>query len=139
MDGQQLGEALSGDESTPESSMALAYDPAVGKILAFGGFQGSPPVVSNQTWTWNGTTWTRLSPSTVPPARAGAAMAYDVTTAQLVMYGGANNAGNFSDTWIWSGSNWLARNATTPGPLSNMSISSTPRPSSFSSLPATET
>lgn len=109
----------------PGSSLAMAYDPAIGEILAFGDFQGpaNALVASNQTWAWNGTTWTRLAPATVPPARAGAGMAYDAATRQLVMYGGATNAGTLSDTWLWSGSNWVRPGpGESPGPRSEMSL-----------------
>jgi sugar lactone lactonase YvrE len=108
-----------------ESSPAMAYDTAVGKILIFGGFQGasgSPSTVSNATWAWNGANWAKLAPATVPDERAGAAIGYDAATRQLVMYGGADSSGDFSDTWVWNGSNWIRHNASTPGPLSEMSL-----------------
>ena len=41
----------------------------------FGGFNGTAAL--NETWTWDGATWTQLSPTTSPSARAGASMAYD--------------------------------------------------------------
>jgi sugar lactone lactonase YvrE len=109
----------------PEINPAMAYDPAMGQIVIFGGDQGPPNrlFVSNQTWAWNGTTWTRLMPATVPPARADAAMGYDTATKQLVMYGGLTSAGPFSDTWLWNGSNWVLQSAASnPGPRSEMSL-----------------
>ena len=44
-----------------------------------------------------------------PPARIFAAMAYDVRTHQLVMYGGfteLSQAGGLNDTWAWDGIGW---------------------------------
>jgi len=35
------------------------------------------------------TTWTQLTPSTSPPARQDASMAYDSTTGNMVLFGGA--------------------------------------------------
>jgi hypothetical protein len=112
---------------SPASDVAMAYDPAMGEILMFGGYLGSSNPASNQTLAWNGTTWAKLAPGTVPPARNGAAMAYDAATKQLVMYGGANSSGTLSDTWVWNGSNWILRTSTsTPGPLSYASLTYDP-------------
>jgi hypothetical protein len=42
-----------------------------------------------------------------PAARAGAAMAFDPTTDDVVMFGGTSAAGQaLSDTWLWDGSAW---------------------------------
>jgi hypothetical protein len=110
----------------PESSEAMAYDPATKQILIFGGFRYPPsgPVASNDTWAWNGTTWTKLAPATVPPTRTAAAMGYDAATSQLVLYGGLNQAsGSLSDTWLWNGSDWIAKHPNPyPGPRSAMSL-----------------
>ena len=43
------------------------------------------------TWTYNGVTWTKQSPSTSPPARSNAAMAYDPASGNVVLFGGANS------------------------------------------------
>jgi hypothetical protein len=45
------------------------------KIGTAGGFFGD-------TWIWNGTTWTRLTPAAAPPGRAYASMTYDSATRQ---------------------------------------------------------
>src|SRR5438132_8435907 len=45
-----------------------------------------------------------------PPARTGAAMAYDVGQHQLVMYGGVTELGQaagLNDTWAWDGKGWI--------------------------------
>ena len=54
----------------------MAYDPAIGQLVLFGG-TGANGTVLNDTWTYNGTTWTQLSPLTSPPARSDSSMAYD--------------------------------------------------------------
>jgi hypothetical protein len=73
--------------------------------------------VLGDTWSWNGTTWTRLTPATSPPARYAAAMTYDAHTRSVVLYGGASSqistgsSSNFlDDTWTWDGSTWTQRN-----------------------------
>nr|MDA8292961.1 hypothetical protein [Actinomycetota bacterium] len=57
------------------SFASMAYDPATGTMVLFGG-DGSSGLLAD-TWTWNGTTWTKQSPTTSPSARYGASMAYD--------------------------------------------------------------
>ena len=52
-----------------------------------------------------------------PPARSGAAMAYDSAAGVTVMYGGTNGSGTtLTDTWTWDGSTWTAA-AKGPGQL----------------------
>jgi hypothetical protein len=60
----------------PRSGSVLAYDPATTKLLLFGGYinKGINRGVADDTWTWSGTTWTRLSPTSSPAARNDATM-----------------------------------------------------------------
>lgn len=47
-------------------------------------------------------TWTKQHPATSPPARAGAAMAYDAASGAAVLFGGGGGTtGIFDDTWTW--------------------------------------
>ncbi|HUQ63526.1 MAG TPA: IPT/TIG domain-containing protein [Acidimicrobiales bacterium] len=55
-----------------------------------------------------GPTWTRENPSTRPPARAFASMAYDDTRDEVVLFGGAN-PGALGDTWTWDGASWTRK------------------------------
>ena len=92
----------------------LAYDPAVGQLVLFGGFNGS--VRLGDTWEWNGTAWTEAA-TTGPPARADAVLAYDPATSQMVLYGGLEVAppGSYlQDTWNWNGSTWTELATTGP-------------------------
>ena len=91
----------------------MAYDAATSQLILFGG-EGIGP--SNETWLWNGTTWTLLSPATSPPARAGANLAFDAASNQLILFGGKGlSATPLSDTWAWNGTTWTNLNpATTP-------------------------
>jgi len=46
-------------------------------------------------------------PGSGPAARAGAAMAYDPTTGDVVLFGGDGASGQpLGDTWLWDGSSW---------------------------------
>ena len=65
----------------------MAFDPATGQLILFGGFDGA---YQNDTWSWDGTTWTQLFPATSPPGRYDATMAFDQATGQLILFGGTN-------------------------------------------------
>jgi hypothetical protein len=56
-----------------------------------------------------------LDSNRVPPARAGAALAYDVARQVLVLFGGSTPQVGFADTWEYDGTGWTQIQApTTP-------------------------
>jgi hypothetical protein len=67
----------------------MAYDPGLGATALFGGAFAPASQYQNDTWTWNGTNWTEISPAdTLPPGRAGAGMDYDVVDKVMLLLGG---------------------------------------------------
>jgi hypothetical protein len=74
----------------PRSYLAMTYDVASGKVIMFGGFDGTTYL--NDTWIFEGNTWTKVSANHAPPARANAGMAYDVITQKVVLFGGYDAA-----------------------------------------------
>jgi len=89
----------------------MAYDAAAGNVVLFGGANDSGVNSSfnilNDTWLWNGTTWTEQFPTTSPSARSSATMSYDAATGNMVLFGGANYYSvAFNDTWVWNGITW---------------------------------
>ena len=42
---------------SPRAVSAMAYDPVSKKVVMFGGFNDTTYL--NDTWTWDGTTWTQ--------------------------------------------------------------------------------
>jgi hypothetical protein len=44
----------------------MAHDPATRTMLLFGGHSNRYPSYLGDTWSWNGTTWTKLSPPWKP-------------------------------------------------------------------------
>ncbi|MGO8995935.1 MAG: hypothetical protein ACLQVI_21690 [Polyangiaceae bacterium] len=100
-------------------SEPMAYDVASGNIVLFSGEECGTTCAwaPADTWTFNGTTWTKQTPSTAPTARFGHGMAYDSTRNVVVLYGGIPSAGlDDSDTWEWNGSSWTKMSpATNPG------------------------
>lgn len=114
--------------NTPGRRLGAQYavDPATGKLLLFGGLkveQSDPnnentqrQFYDNETWQWDGaaSTWTKLSPATVPAPRQNGRLAYDPITKRLTMFGGFN--GFFSsEIWSWTGSNWEVHGETAGG------------------------
>src|ERR1700689_3111267 len=65
---------------------------------------GSHPGAEAQSIVFN-PTWVQQSPSTSPPARADAMIAYDAAHGEVVLFGG-NSQAALSDTWTWDGTTW---------------------------------
>jgi N-acetylneuraminic acid mutarotase len=90
---------------------SIAYDEARQVIVVFGGLNCDNPAqctALNDTWTWDGTTWTEQHPALSPPPRYSEAMTYDATHQQVVLFSGCLEScpAMLSDTWTWDGSNW---------------------------------
>jgi titin len=106
---------------SPRATSSEAWDPATGQLILFGGGacsgSGGGCTVTNDTWSWTGTTWTSLAPSSSPPPLAEASLAYDPAAGQLVLFGGIGSSGSsLSGTWIWNGSNWLQESPSSSPP-----------------------
>jgi hypothetical protein len=106
---------------------SMAYDPATGTVVMFGGERYDKRFHTlADTWTWDGSTWTKQSPATRPAARWGASMAYDAATGTMVMFGGDHHvplSRGLADTWTWDGSTWTQQHpATSPPTLSAASM-----------------
>ncbi|CAM4338183.1 hypothetical protein FHS16_002626 [Paenibacillus endophyticus] len=86
---------------------AIAYDPGLEQVVMFGG-EGASGVL-NDMWVWKGDSlqWQPLAIAT-PPARAGAAFAFDGEN--LVLFGGYQLSGStktrLADTWVFDGTAW---------------------------------
>lgn len=91
--------------TTSTSLIALAYDPLTQTVLLFGGalYPGFYGTATNATWSWNGTTWTQLSPAASPSARVQAVMVTDDSASAVELFGGEDVTGSLpNDTWMWN-------------------------------------
>jgi len=109
--------AIGGPSSRFAASMA--YDPADGYTVLFGGLLGTRGTGSigwgRDTWRFLAGVWTNITASSGPSSRELASMAYDGANSYVVLFGGANNSNIFADTWKFLGGGWT--NLTfTPGP-----------------------
>jgi hypothetical protein len=88
------------------SGHRMVWDAARGEVVLFGGVIAGLGTVYNDTWVWNGETWTQKTPATSPAPRSGFAMAYDAARQQVVLFGGAVGSQGTQETWLWDGNNW---------------------------------
>jgi len=96
---------------------AMAYDSVRARTVLFGG-SGQPGAVDlGDTWTYDGTNWTKMAPASAPSPRFGMAMSFDPVRQVLVLFGGRVAGQRMNDTWEWDGTNWTQRTpATAPLP-----------------------
>jgi hypothetical protein len=91
--------------------------PPVMRTMVFGGKVDG--TCRNDTWEWDGRVWTKANPVSSPPARCGAAAAFDTSTSRVIIFGGETDAGEFlDDTWAWTGNNWQWIQSGGPSPRS---------------------
>ncbi|MFT3842141.1 MAG: kelch repeat-containing protein [Myxococcaceae bacterium] len=99
--------ALSGASPGARCNAMMAYDARRKKVVLFGGRDATAHASFDDTWEFDGTTWTQLAPAHSPPLRMMAAMTYDTTHGQVVLFGGADGISiTFDDTWTFDGSDW---------------------------------
>lgn len=92
----------------PTAQGAMAMAPLGSDVILFGGMVSSPfpPGYGylDETWRWNGQTWSQLLPALSPPHRLGHAMV--AVGSQLLLFGGDSPSGQLADTWRFDGVNW---------------------------------
>lgn len=87
----------------------MAYDPNLKKTVLYGGYNGN---YIDDTWTWDGSTWTEVKGETAH-YRAVQAMFYDPISKKVVIYGGLGRTSRdgtlvrFADTWTFNGKDWV--------------------------------
>ena len=96
-------------------SASLAYDPASGEMVLFGGEESSD-VLSNETWIYKGGVWTPISVP-APSARSAAAMAFDPALGKLMLFGGFTASGASEETFAYNGSTWAKQTSPEAPPL----------------------
>lgn len=82
---------------------AAVYDAARGVTLIHGGNDGE---LRNDTWQWNGSELTLLSPAHRPPAHWGPAMVYDSLRQRVVLFTGNTATAGSNQLWEWDGVDW---------------------------------
>lgn len=88
-----------GDAPTERYGHSMVYEPASGKAIVTGGWDSI--VYLSSTWAYDPKTksWTSLDTSgAVPSPRAGHTVIHDPGSGSLVLFGGTDGSGFFSDT-----------------------------------------
>lgn len=86
----------------PLADPGFVYDRGRGRVVLFGGNPSFALPRTNQTWQFDGTTWTNLTSQLAhaPSGRWVAQMAYDEARGRVVLFGGIDNFNQFpNDTW----------------------------------------
>lgn len=96
------------DPAPPQylDGICFAYDSTRNVAMMFGG-QGYQVPTSDETWEFDGQGWQQLAPAQAPPARWGAAMAFDPVRQRIVLFGGRANSTPMDDTWEFDGVDWV--------------------------------
>jgi len=84
----------------------MAFCPATGKTYVFGGASDQHPFL-DETWEWDGSSWSLVQSDVRPPSRVYGAMAYDPVRKSLILHGGQDANAIYSytvldDTWEWN-------------------------------------
>ncbi|MCI4335773.1 MAG: kelch motif-containing protein [Thermoplasmata archaeon] len=98
----------SGIAPSARRDMGMAYDPANGRVVLFGGVDASFTGLSD-TWTYLNGTWTAATLTTAPPARWDPGLTYDPGVNGLLLFGGCTSQGCYTmlrDTWVFANGTW---------------------------------
>ena len=103
--------ALAGATPGPRRWHELEYFPGIGCILHGGKDVTGTGTVYDDTWAWDGTTWTQLANG--PYARQRGRMVYRTTHNDIIYYGGrSSNNTILNETWRFDGVAWTMINTT---------------------------
>lgn len=101
----------------PRSGARMVFDDARAVLVLHGGWAGAGGSrrLFNDTWEFDGSQWSLVSQEG-PPARLGAAMAYDAERGVCVLFGGqidalAGGPAELNDAWEWDGKAWRESDA----------------------------
>ena len=99
---------------TPRLGATMAYDPATGGMLLFGGQTSlvAPATCSDETWLFLAGTWVQMSPANVPAARTEASLVTRSNFNDVLLCCGMDNVSaapeqlRHLDVWSWNGGDW---------------------------------
>jgi Galactose oxidase, central domain len=104
------GPGLSAPSDHPHARSNMGLSTAPGDtVLMFGGTYSNrfgTYLYLNDTWTWDGMTWTEQHSPTSPSPRCCFGLSYDLARHQVILFGGIDGSTYFDDTWAWDGTTW---------------------------------
>lgn len=96
---------------------AATYDGVLGRVILVGGICSTSVDGAGETWSWDGTNWTKADTKIVISRYAGSAIAFDALAQRTLVYGGTLIFNDPRGTlWAFKDANWelLSDNAPTP-------------------------
>jgi hypothetical protein len=100
----------------PVYGHGLVYDEMRHVIVLYGGRNPAQNDWLQQTWEYDGTTWTNRN-VTPPTAAAFVSMVYDAGRARTVLFGGLTSTISMrQETWEWDGTVWTDTTGANPPP-----------------------
>jgi hypothetical protein len=111
----------------PRFGAAMTYDPERRRTVLFGGFAAipGPPYETNDTWEYDGVSWTQVLPDGPSPLpRFDARMVFDHERHRAFLCGGlqGEGPGGIGDAWEWDGAAWVRVVAPTFVPRGGMAL-----------------
>lgn len=76
---------------------SLAFDAARQQVVLFGGYKDEDKF--NETWVFDGQTWSKLVTENQPSVRTGQVFFFDATRNSVILFGGFHNMNFYNDTW----------------------------------------
>lgn len=85
-------------------AVGMAFDPMRARTVMFGGSARlfNTTILVDETWEWDGTTWTQRTPGFMPTPRWQQTMVWDAGRGRAVLFGGNDGTVNLADTWTYS-------------------------------------
>jgi hypothetical protein len=86
----------------PRAHFAMVFDDLRGRVVLFGGETCDNLCPFQDTWSWDGTSWTELASAAPGPLGGYSAAAFDSSRGVMVLVDGQYTLG----TWEWDGGTW---------------------------------
>jgi PKD repeat protein len=112
--------SLVGSVPSPRFASQMTWDASDGYVLFYGG-ENNTTTAYGDTWTYVDGIWTNITANVTgaPPPTAGGGLAYDAALGKVVLFGGLNATGGFSNnTWTYHAMSWTNVTATAGTPPS---------------------
>ncbi|HEY0787645.1 MAG TPA: kelch repeat-containing protein, partial [Thermoanaerobaculia bacterium] len=102
---------LEGKDPHYRGLASMFYDPISKKVVLYGGIgresRDGTLLRFGDTWTLNGKDWVEATSANSPPARYGAAVAYNPADNKVHLFGGVNDKIEFvAEHFVWDGAKW---------------------------------
>ncbi|MEM7201509.1 MAG: kelch repeat-containing protein [Planctomycetota bacterium] len=121
-DGNAWLRQLPATSPPPRRHAAMAFDRLRGRAVLFGGDRGAPSSEFDDTWEWDGATWSQRTTATTPPRRTDHQMYYDPTRQQVLLYGGSRSGASIGGLWEFDGIDWTQVSSTGSAPTRGLAL-----------------